>query len=117
MRIVRSRPEVFKEKCGWLYGFYQFWKRIRKMRASPPYPHEQGVPPPPTGRPRGGSGRDQPHSPPPCPERGPEAGRTHTRAQYFKPPNRTILRYVDHPEHKYEGNLGLLTVRGSTLTG
>jgi len=79
----------------------------------PPYPHERGVPPPPKGRPRGGSGEKEPEPAlaPPCPMRGPEAGRPHTRAQYFKPLSRAILQYVNHPEYKYEGNVGLLTRR------
>ncbi|MFZ1898611.1 hypothetical protein [Methanoregula sp.] len=45
---------------------------------------------------------------PPCPERGPEAGRPHTRAHYFKHLNRTILQYLDHAEHKYDGDEGFL---------
>jgi len=44
---------------------------------------------------------------PPCPERGPEAGRHRIRIHYFKPLSRTILQYVDHSEHKYKSNVGI----------
>jgi len=43
---------------------------ILMMGADAPIPPERGVPPPPTGRPRGGSVRGKPH----LPRRGPEAG-------------------------------------------
>ena len=52
--IVRSRPEVFREKCGWPYELPGFGNGSRGWGLSPPYPHKRGVPPPPTGRPRGG---------------------------------------------------------------
>jgi len=50
----------------------------------------------------------EPELAPPCPERGPEAGRPPTGAHYFKPLSRTIQQYVDHPEYKYKGNEGFL---------
>jgi len=50
----------------------------------------RGTPPPPTGRPRGGSGRKKTALTPPCPERGPEAGRTRIKSHYYKHLNQQI---------------------------
>ena len=69
--IVRSRPEVFREKCGWPYKLPGFGNGSRGWGLSPPYPHKRGVPPPPTGRPRGGSGRRKLHLPSEGPMRRP----------------------------------------------
>lgn len=37
-----------------------------------------------------------------------ETGLIKMGSRYFKTLSRTILQYVDHPEYKYEGNVGLL---------
>lgn len=37
-----------------------------------------------------------------------ETGLIKQGSRFFKPLSRTILQYVDHPEYKYEGNIGLL---------
>lgn len=37
-----------------------------------------------------------------------ETGLIKQGSRFFKPLSRTILQYVDHPEYKYEGNVGLL---------
>jgi len=37
-----------------------------------------------------------------------ETGLIKQGSRFFKPLCRTILQYVDHPEYKYEGNVGLL---------
>ena len=58
LKISGSRPTLFRKSAvrfdlenvvGISWGL------------SPPHPHERGVPPPPTGRPRGGSGRNNLH--------------------------------------------------------
>ena len=46
-----------------------------------------------------------------------ETGTIKQGAHYFKPLSRTILQYVDHPEHKYKGNVGLLTRRKINVDG
>ena len=37
-----------------------------------------------------------------------ETGTILQGSRFFKPLSRTILQYVDHPEYKYEGNVGLM---------
>jgi hypothetical protein len=37
-----------------------------------------------------------------------ETGEIKSGSHYFKPLSRTIVDYIDHPESKYEGNVGLL---------
>jgi hypothetical protein len=51
-----------------------------------------------------------------------ETGTIMQGSRFFKPLSRTILQYVDHPEYKYEGNVGvllrkLLTVDGVLIIG
>lgn len=46
-----------------------------------------------------------------------ETGTIKQGAHFFKPLSRTILQYVDHPEHKYEGKVGLLTRRKIKVDG
>lgn len=38
-----------------------------------------------------------------------ETGTLMQGSRFFKPLSRTILQYVDHPEYKYDGNVGLLS--------
>jgi len=37
-----------------------------------------------------------------------ESGEIKEGSQYFKPLSRTILQYVEHPEHKFDGDTGIL---------
>ena len=37
-----------------------------------------------------------------------QTGEVKEGSQYFKPLSRTILQYVDHPENKFDGNIGVL---------
>ncbi|NOR46514.1 MAG: hypothetical protein GQ533_00475 [Methanosarcinaceae archaeon] len=37
-----------------------------------------------------------------------QTGEVKEGSQYFKPLSRTILQYVDHPENKFDGDIGLL---------
>jgi DNA polymerase elongation subunit (family B) len=37
-----------------------------------------------------------------------ETGETKEGLHYFKPLSRTIMQYSEHPEHKFEGNIGIL---------
>jgi hypothetical protein len=37
-----------------------------------------------------------------------ETGLIKQGSRFFKPLSKTILQYVDHPEYKFEGNVGLL---------
>jgi hypothetical protein len=37
-----------------------------------------------------------------------ETGEIKQGVQYFKPLSKTILQYIDHPESKYDGDIGLL---------
>ena len=46
-----------------------------------------------------------------------ETGTIKQGAHYFKPPEPAILQYVDHPEHKYKGNVGFLTRRKINVDG
>ena len=38
-------------------------------------------------------------------------------SHYFKPLSRTILQYVDHPENKFEGDIGLLVRKHVNVDG
>ena len=38
-----------------------------------------------------------------------QTGEVKEGSQYFKPLSRTILQYVDHPEKKFDGDIGVLT--------
>jgi len=40
-----------------------------------------------------------------------ETGEIKSGSHYFKPLSRTIMAYIDHPESKYEGDVGLLKRR------
>ena len=46
-----------------------------------------------------------------------ETGTIKQGARLLQAPDRTILQYVDHPEHKYKGNVGLLTRRKINVDG
>ena len=37
-----------------------------------------------------------------------QTGEVKEGSQYFKPLSRTILQYIDHPENKFEGGIGVL---------
>ena len=37
-----------------------------------------------------------------------ETGEIKEGSHYFKPLSRTIRQYVEHPEHKFDGNIGVL---------
>ena len=53
----------FFEKSGWdRTEHLGFGNGSRGWGLSPPYPHERGVPPPPMGRPRGGSITEDEHA-------------------------------------------------------
>ena len=67
-----ARDRKFSEKsAGGRTELPGFGNGSRGWGLSPPYPHERGVPPPPTGRPRGGSGRRKLHLPSEGPMRRP----------------------------------------------
>lgn len=46
-----------------------------------------------------------------------ETGTIMQGSRFFKPLSRTILQYVDHPEYKYEGNVGLLIRKSINVDG
>jgi hypothetical protein len=62
----------------------------------------------PDGAPPRRIGEEKAALAPPCPARGPEAGRPHTRYQDFKSLSTTILQYLDHAEYKYDWDGGFL---------
>jgi len=37
-----------------------------------------------------------------------QTGKFKEGSQYFKPLSKTILQYIDHPENKFEGDIGVL---------
>jgi hypothetical protein len=46
-----------------------------------------------------------------------ETGTIMQGSRFFKPLSRTILQYVDHPEYKYDGDVGLLIRKSINVDG
>ena len=71
-------PEVSRKKSGWPYGSAWLWKWIQRMGAVAPIPPRARSSAAPDGAPQRRIGEEKTALAPPCPVRGPEAGRHHS---------------------------------------
>ncbi len=78
LELPARNPKFLEKSAGWPYGSAWLWKWIQRMGAVAPIPPRARSSAAPDGAPQRRIGEEKTALAPPCPVRGPEAGRHHS---------------------------------------